>query len=144
MTEFGLFGLARIFWTVFALPLDDAFELVRWTLVGFGILTAIVGAVMSFLQRHVKRLLAFSSIAYTGIFLIGVGMLTPDGLAAAGLLVLAHGLSKGALFLGTGVMLERMHSVDELVLRGRGRSFWITGTAWFLAALALASPPFLG
>ena len=144
MTEFGLFGLARIFWTVFALPLDDAFGLVRWTLVGFGILTAIVGALMSFLQRHVKRMLAFSSIAYTGIFLIGLGTLTPGGLAAAGLLVIAHGLSKGALFLGTGVMLERMHSVDELALRGRGRGFWISGLTWFAAAVALASPPFVG
>ncbi len=144
MTEFGLFGLTRVFWMVFALPLDDAFEFVRWTLVGVGIVTAIVGALMSFLQRHVKRMLAFSSIAYTGIFLIGVGMLTPDGLAAAGLLVLAHGLSKGALFLGTGVMLERMHSVDELVLRGRGRRFWLSGITWLTAAVALASPPFVG
>jgi multicomponent Na+:H+ antiporter subunit D len=144
MTEFGLFGLARVFWTVFALPVGGALEGVRWTRVGFGSLTAIVGATMSFLQRHVKRMLAFSSIAYTGVFLIGVGMLTPDGLAGAGMLVLAHGLSKGALFLATGVMLERMHSVDELTLRGRGRDFWVTGVAWFAAALALVSPPFLG
>jgi multicomponent Na+:H+ antiporter subunit D len=71
-------------------------------------------------------------------------MLTPAGLAAAGLLVLAHGLSKGALFLGTGVMLERMHSIDELALRGRGRRFWLSGVTWLVAALALASPPFLG
>jgi multicomponent Na+:H+ antiporter subunit D len=144
MTEFGLFGLARVFWTVFALPVGGAFEGLRWTLVGFGILTAVVGATMSFLQGHVKRMLAFSSIAYTGLFLIGLGMLTPEGLAGAGLLVLAHGLSKGALFLGTGVMLERMHSVDELALRGRGRGFFLTGLAWLAAALALASPPFLG
>jgi multicomponent Na+:H+ antiporter subunit D len=144
MTEFGVFGLVRVFWTVFALPLDDAFEFVRWSLVGVGVLTAIVGALMAFLQRHVKRMLAFSSIAYTGIFLICVGTLTPDGLAAAGLLVIAHGLSKGALFLGTGVMLERMHSVDELALRGRGRRFWISGPTWLAAAVALASPPFIG
>src|SRR5207247_959896 len=66
------------------------------------------------------------------------------GLGAAGLLVVAHGMSKGALFLGTGVMLERMHSVDELVLRGRGRRFWLSALTWFGAAAALASPPFLG
>jgi multicomponent Na+:H+ antiporter subunit D len=144
MTEFGLFGLARVFWTVFALPLDDAFEFVRWTLVGVGILTAVVGALMSFLQRHIKRMLAFSSIAYTGVFLVGLGTLTPAGLAAAGLLVIAHAFSKSALFLGTGVMLERMHSVDELVLRGRGRHFWITGLTWLAAGVALASPPFIG
>ncbi|MEV8211764.1 proton-conducting transporter membrane subunit, partial [Streptomyces sp. NPDC079189] len=31
-------------------------------------------------QRHVKRLLAYSTVAHTGLFLIGIGLLRPEGL----------------------------------------------------------------
>jgi multicomponent Na+:H+ antiporter subunit D len=58
--------------------------------------------------------------------------------------VLAHGFAKGALFLAAGIVLIKKSEVDELLLHGRGRDLHAAGAAWLVAAVALASPPFLG
>src|SRR5581483_7183461 len=144
MVELGIFAVARIFWTVFAGVLGAFEHPIRDVLLGVGAVTAILGALMCGLQRHVKRLLAYSTIAHAGCFLIGVALLTPDALAGAAVYVLAHGLAKSALFLVGGVLLVTRGNIDELQLFGLGRRLRPAAVAWFVAALALASPPFLG
>jgi len=49
----------------------------RAVLLGLGILTAVVGAVMALAQIHLKRMLAFLTMSHLGIYLIGAGLLTP-------------------------------------------------------------------
>src|SRR6202012_3929940 len=111
---------------------------------GFGILTAVVGAVMALAQRHLKRMLAFVTMSHLGIYLIGVGLLTPLGLTGASLLVIGDGLAKSALFLGVGVLQHQRASVSETKLRGRGRGLAATGVTLALGALVLADlPPFV-
>jgi multicomponent Na+:H+ antiporter subunit D len=144
MVEVGIFAVARIYWTVFAGVLGEFQGPTRGVLLGVGAVAAILGAVMCGMQRHLKRLLAYSTIAHAGCFLIGVALLTPDGLAGTAMYVLSHGLAKGALFLVAGVLLVTRGSVDELLLFGAGRRLRVAAVAWFVSALALASPPFLG
>jgi len=142
MVELGLYGAARVYWVAFGETIPHA-DVTRAFIV-FGALTAVVGAVMCGLQRHLKRLLAFSTVAHAGCFLIGVALLTPDALAGSAIYVIAHGLAKGSLFLAGGIVLIACGEIDELLLQGRGGRRWAAGTAWFVSALALASPPFLG
>src|SRR3954468_20113778 len=105
MVELGIYAVARIFWTVFAGVLGEFEHPIRDVLLGVGAVTAILGALMCGLHRHVKRLLAYSTIAHAGCFLMGVALLTPDALAGSAVYVLAHGLAKGALFLVGGILL---------------------------------------
>jgi multicomponent Na+:H+ antiporter subunit D len=57
--------------------------------------------------------------------------------------VLSHAFVKGALFLGAGIVLHRLHSVNETQLHGRGTRLRVTGVMFTLAALGLADlPPF--
>ena len=147
MVELALYGLARVYWTVFSTPLASHAAGVRGILVGLGVLTALVGAVMCFAQRHLKRLLAFSTISHSGTFLIGLGLLTPLGLTASGEYLLEHGLLKAAMFMAAGILLHRFGSVDEYELRGRGRGGdWgvrAAGAVLALGGLGLAAlPPF--
>jgi multicomponent Na+:H+ antiporter subunit D len=144
MVELGIYAFARIYWTAFDGVLGEFQSPIRDVLLGVGAVTALVGALMCSLQRHVKRLLAYSTVAHAGCFLMGVALLTPDGLAGSAVFVLAHGLAKGALFLVGGIFLVECGNIDELELYGRGRGLPMAGVAWFAAALALASPPFLG
>jgi multicomponent Na+:H+ antiporter subunit D len=142
MVELGLYGIARVYWSVFGQALGHR-AAISHVFLALGVLTAVVGALFCFRERHIKRLLAFSTISHAGMFLAGIGLLTPLGLAGAAVYVVGHGLVKAALFLCTGIVLHRLGSVNETWLHGRGRRLRITGVVFTLAALGLADlPPF--
>jgi multicomponent Na+:H+ antiporter subunit D len=144
MVELGLLGVARVYWTVFEAPFGPHAAGVRNVLLVVGIVTALLGAVMAFLQRHLKRLLAYSTISHAGVMLAGIGLLDHISLAGVANLVLSHGLLKGALFLAAGVLLREFSSVDELRLHGRGRELPLLGLLFGLAAFGLVGFPYVG
>jgi multicomponent Na+:H+ antiporter subunit D len=148
MVELGLYGVARVYWSTLSAPMAAHADGLRLTLILLGTLTTLVGATMCLAQRHIKRLLAFSTISHTGMFLIGLGLLTPAGLAASGEYVMEHGLLKGSLFMAAGVLLHRFGSVDEHELRGRGKGrdpgLWVAAAVFLLGGLGLAALPPLG
>jgi multicomponent Na+:H+ antiporter subunit D len=144
MSELGLFAVIRVWVTVFSSMAGGAGPRTRAVLLGLGIVTAVVGAVMALAQRHLKRMLAFVTMSHLGIYLLGVGLLTPLGLTGAALLVIGDGLAKSALFLGVGVVQHQRGSVSEAKLRGRGRGLAVTGVTIGAGALVLADlPPFV-
>jgi multicomponent Na+:H+ antiporter subunit D len=141
MVPLGIYSAFRIYWAVFApvLPLGD----VRRTFLVLGALTAVVGSIMSLTQRHFKRMLAYSTIAHAGLFVVALACLSVAGTAGALLYVAGHAGVKGALFLIAGVMLSRYGSVDEFELYGAGRHQKAMGWLLVAGALALAGlPPF--
>ncbi|MEA2418610.1 MAG: multicomponent Na+:H+ antiporter subunit [Thermoleophilaceae bacterium] len=142
MSELGLYALARVYWTVFSDVLGDPQALQTILLVA-GTLTALVGALMCFGQRHLKRMLAFATISHVGLFLIGFGLLSPSGLAGTALFAVADGFMKAALFVSVGTLQHLFGGVDELKLFGRGRRLRLTGPVLAVCGLAVASlPPF--
>jgi multicomponent Na+:H+ antiporter subunit D len=143
MVELGLYGVARVYWTVFDGAVGGARHGFGLVLVAGGVVSIIVGSVMSFAQHHLKRLLAFSTIAHAGIALVGIGLMSHDGLAGAALYVAGHGLVKASLFVVAGVVLHRLSSLDAIYLAGRGRALWFSGALFAVGGLALAGlPPF--
>ncbi len=105
--------------------------------------TALVGVGMALAQTHLKRMLAFVTVAYLGMFLTGVGLLTSEGLAGAALFAVGDGFVKAAAFVAIGIVQHRLGHVDERDLHGRGRDLPLAGAALVVAALAIASlPPF--
>ncbi|OLZ74803.1 NADH dehydrogenase [Streptomyces sp. IMTB 2501] len=143
MVELGVYGAVRVYWTVFSGPRGIAQPHLRAVFVAAGVLTALVGAVMCWQQRHLKRMLAFSTVGHVGLFLVGMALLSPAGTAGVALYVAAHAGVKAALFATTGVLLDRHGSVDEHGLHGRGRDLPLAGALFALGGLALAGlPPF--
>src|SRR6185437_4681409 len=140
MVPLGLLGLAKISWQVFGHCASEQ-NLLRELLLPLGAATAVVGALMAWLQRHLKRLLGFSTIAHMGIALMGA--VSGQTLGAAGLLayIVGHALVKGTLFMLAGVLLAVLASNDEIDLRGRGRSLPGTAVLMTLAGLLLAGAP---
>lgn len=143
MVQGGLYAVARCYWSVFSGTLAPHAGEVRGVLIGLGLLTAIVGAVMAYSQRHIKRLLAFSTVAHSGLMLCAVAMLDPLSLGGFFIYVLGHGLVKGALFLGSGIVLNRYATLDVEAMRGKLAEVpWLAGV-FVVGALGLAGvPPF--
>ncbi|MFI9383394.1 complex I subunit 5 family protein [Kutzneria sp. NPDC052558] len=141
MAPLGLYGVLRVSTTVFGGVLPA--ESLHRTLLLLGIVTAVLGAVLCLMQRHLKRMLAYSTIAHLGLFLVGLATLTAGGVAGAVIYVFGHAGVKGALFLLVGVLLARKGNVDEFALHCQGRDERLTKWLLPLGALALAGlPPF--
>lgn len=143
MVELGVYGVFRVYWTIFA-PLMHSHEAqLRLLFLCLGAITAVLGAFMCFWQRHFKRMLAFSTISHVGMIVAGIGTLTAHGLAGAALYVLGHGMVKASLFMSAGIFLQCFGSLDELALRARGRQTKILGVIVVIAGLGLAGfPPY--
>jgi multicomponent Na+:H+ antiporter subunit D len=139
-SEVGLFGLARVYWTVFDGVLSH--DAVRAVLCAAGALTGLVGAVMCLVQHHLKRQLAFATIAQVGLFLIGIGLLAADALAGVAIWVVADGLVKAGLFAAVAVVQHRFDSAEVADLHGRGPK--PLGVVYAAGALTIASLPLTG
>ncbi len=143
MVELGIYAVARVHHVAFARAFGAAGARAGLLLVAIGAATAVVGAGMALVQRHLKRLLAFSTVSHSGILLAGVGLLHAEALAGVAVYLAAHAAVKGCLFMAVGAIHQELGSVDELRLRGRGRDRPGLAVLVAVAALALAGcPPF--
>jgi multicomponent Na+:H+ antiporter subunit D len=142
MVELGLYGVARVYWSMFGQALGNRATITN-AFLALGLLTTVVGALFCLRERHIKRLLAFATISHAGMFLVGIALLTPAGLAGTAIFVAGHAMVTAALFFCSGIVLHRLRSVNETWLHGRGRRLRVTGVTFTLAALGLADlPPF--
>lgn len=146
MSDLAYHTFARVYWDAFAAGLAAHADAVRAVLVTVAVATAVVGAVMCWLQSDLKRQVAFLTISHGGIFLAGIGLLTPLGLAGATLYLVTDGVLKAALFLSFAVVILRLGSSDELALHGRGRSrdFALPAFLFLACGVGLAAAPPLG
>ena len=143
MSELGLYGVARIYWTVFDGALGPHADAIRAVLLTLGLTTALVGGVMCLAQVHLKRMLAFATVGHMGVLLCGIALLDEAGVAGVAVFVVGDGLVKAALFVIVGMIEHRHGALEERPLFGRGRADRSLGVLAALAGLAIAAlPPF--
>jgi multicomponent Na+:H+ antiporter subunit D len=143
MTDIGLIGVARLYWTVFDAPFGHG-HAVGDVLLWVGMVTAVLTGTMAFLQRHLKRMLAYSVLCHIGIMLAGIGLLDSSGLAGAEVLFLAHALLTAGLFFVAGILHADHTLLDELRLKGLGRRCRVPAAAWFAGTIGLVGTPYVG
>src|SRR5438105_340279 len=139
MSDLGLNAVAKVYWPVFSGPLAAHATALRAILVTVGLASALLGGAMAFLQRDLKRMLAFVTIGQIGIGFVGIGLLTARSLAGTTIYVVADGLVRGSLLLAIGILVRRLKAGDELAARGRGLP--ASGVVFVLGALAIAGLP---
>jgi len=111
-------------------------------LTGFGLLSVAIGALSLVIQRHYKRMLAYSSVEHMGLVTIGL-TLGPLGMFAAWLHVVNHAVAKSASFLLAGRILHRYQTTEIAGVTGLLRVMPWTGGLFALGVLALVGlPPF--
>ena len=106
LLKMGAYGFLR-----FSLPLlPDASRRFAPVLVGLALVAIVYGALVSLMQKDMKKLIAYSSVSHMGFVMLGLFALTPLAAKGAVLQMVNHGLSTGALFLLVGVLYERRHT----------------------------------
>jgi NADH-quinone oxidoreductase subunit M len=106
LLKMGAYGFLR-----FSLPLlPDASRRFAPVLVGLALVAIVYGALVSLMQKDMKKLIAYSSVSHMGFIMLGLFALTPLAAKGAVLQMVNHGLSTGALFLLVGVLYERRHT----------------------------------
>lgn len=93
------------------------------------------------MQDDVKRLLAFSTIANAGYILLGLAMGSQKALAGSLFHVLNHAVVSALLFLCAGAFVYKTRTQSLKELRGIRRAMPVTGTAFIIGTLSLASIP---
>jgi multicomponent Na+:H+ antiporter subunit A len=139
MVKAGVYLLARLF------PVFGGLTLWLMVVTTIGLVTLVGGSLLALAQTDLKRLLAYTTVSALGsmVFFLGLG----DSLAVktAVVVLIAHALYKGALFLVAGSVDHGTGSRDITILGGAGRAMPFTAAAAGLAGLSMAGiPPLLG
>ncbi|AEW06499.1 NADH dehydrogenase (quinone) [Sulfobacillus acidophilus DSM 10332] len=113
-------------------------------LLWLGVLSVMVGSFSLFMQREVKRLLAYSSVEQVGMMAIGLGLGTSAGIAAALWQWIFHAGIKSGTFFVSGHLSERLHAKRMDAWQGAFRRAPRLGTVWAVGILALSGVPPLG
>lgn len=114
MLKLGTYGLLRFGLYLF----PEAASHFAPLLVTLGVIGIIYGAVVAAMQRDLKRLVAYSSVAHLGFIVLGTFAFTTQGLEGGILQMVNHGISTGALFLLVGMIYERRHTREISELHG--------------------------
>src|SRR5215468_5925456 len=83
---------------------------VRGWMIGLSLVGILYGALVSLMQKDMKKLVAYSSVSHLGFCTLGIFALSPMGLSGSVLQQINHGISTGALFLIVGILYERRHT----------------------------------
>ena len=106
LLKLGTYGFLRFNLSLFP---QATLRLAPWMAL-LAVIGILYGAIVSYAQRDVKKLVAYSSVSHLGFVMLGLFALNPQGIQGAILQMVNHGLSTGALFLIVGMIYERRHT----------------------------------
>ncbi len=135
LLKMGTFGFFR-----YALPLFPTAALhYRPLIATLAVIGIVYGALMCFVQKDMKRLVAYSSVSHLGFVMLGLMALTAEGLTGGVYQMLNHGVSTGGLFLLVGMLYERRHTRDIAEYGGIARQ-----VPWLAAAFVIVTLSSIG
>ena len=106
MLKLGAYGFLR-----FSMPIaPDASHKWAWLVIALSLVAVIYVGVVALVQKDMKKLVAYSSVAHMGFVTLGFFIFNPLGVAGGIVQMIAHGFVSGAMFLCIGVLYDRVHS----------------------------------
>lgn len=137
LLKMGTYGFLR-----FNIPMfpQAAIQLAPW-IAGLAVIGILYGAAVSYAQKDVKKLVAYSSVSHLGFVMLGLFALNSQGIQGGILQMINHGLSTGALFLLVGMIYERRHTRELDAFGGLWKITPIYGTLTLIVALSSMGLP---
>ena len=106
LLKLGGYGFIR-----FSLPMfPEASAQLIWIVFGLSMVAVVYTSLVALVQRDMKKLIAYSSVAHMAFVTIGLFAFNRQGIEGALIVMLSHGLVSGALFLCVGVVYDRLHT----------------------------------
>jgi NADH-quinone oxidoreductase subunit M len=137
LLKLGTYGFLR-----FCLPMFPAATIRFVPLIStLAIIGILYGALMAMIQKDIKRLVAYSSVAHLGFVMLGAFALNLEGLSGSLLQQINHGISTGALFLLVGVVYDRKHTRLQSDYGGIAKVMPIYATLFLIIALSSIGLP---
>jgi NADH-quinone oxidoreductase subunit M len=137
LLKMGGYGLIRINAGI----LPEQFHDFAPYLAGLAAVSVLYGAAVTFRQRDLKRLVAYSSVSHMGYVLLGVSALGQVGITGASLQMFTHGCITALLFVMVGVIYDRAHTRQIADLSGLAHQMPIAATIFVVAGLASLGLP---
>src|SRR5215470_3368669 len=108
LLKMGTYGMLRFNLGLFP---EQAQRNAPWIMI-LALIGIIYGALVAMVQPNMKKLIAYSSVSHLGFVVLGIFSFTQSGLDGAMFVMLAHGVSTGALFMLAGIIYERKHTYE--------------------------------
>ncbi|HEU6455665.1 MAG TPA: NADH-quinone oxidoreductase subunit M [Roseateles sp.] len=106
MLKLGCYGFLR-----FSLPIaPDAAREWAWLIIALSLIAVVYIGLVALVQKDMKKLVAYSSIAHMGFVTLGFFIFNELGMAGGIVQMISHGFGSGAMFLCIGVLYDRVHS----------------------------------
>ena len=106
MLKLGAYGFLR-----FSLPIaPDASREWAWLMVALSLIAVVYVGLVAMVQRDMKKLVAYSSVAHMGFVTLGFFVFSDLGVSGGLVQMIAHGFVSAGMFLIIGVLYDRMHS----------------------------------
>jgi NADH-quinone oxidoreductase subunit M len=137
LLKMGTYGFLRFNLGMFP---EVAREAAPW-LASLAVIGILYGAVVAYMQKDVKKLVAYSSVSHLGFVILGLFALNQQGVEGAILQMVNHGLSTGALFLIVGMLYERRHTRDLEAYGGLWRAVPLLGSLTLIVTLSSLGLP---
>jgi NADH-quinone oxidoreductase subunit M len=137
MLKLGTYGFLRFNLQLF----PQAAVRAAPTIAVLAVIGIIYGAIVSYSQKDVKKLVAYSSVSHLGFVMLGLFALNAQGVSGAILQMINHGLSTGALFLLVGMIYEQTHTRELAVYGGLWKITPVFGTLMLIVALSSMGLP---
>jgi NADH-quinone oxidoreductase subunit M len=139
LLKMGTYGMLRFNLGLFPQQSrDNADWIVVLALIGI-----VYGALVAMVQPNLKKLIAYSSISHLGFVVLGIFSFTQAGLDGAMFVMLAHGVSTGALFMLAGILYERRHTYEIAQFGGLATPMPTYSTFFLFIVLASVGLPLL-
>jgi NADH-quinone oxidoreductase subunit M len=137
LLKMGTYGFLRFNLQLFP---QASFQLAPW-MAGLAVIGILYGAAVSYAQKDVKKLVAYSSVSHLGFVMLGLFALNSQGIQGGILQMVNHGLSTGALFLVVGMIYERRHTRDMDAFGGLWKIMPVYGALTLIVALSSMGLP---
>jgi NADH-quinone oxidoreductase subunit M len=139
MLKMGTYGMMRFNLGLFP---EQSHHNAPWIMV-LALIGIVYGALVAMVQPNMKKLIAYSSISHLGFVVLGIFSFTAIGLAGAEFVMLAHGVSTGALFMLAGIIYERKHTYEIKDFGGLASPMPVYATFFLFIVLASVGLPML-